>query len=275
MDKTLQWLYAAECDGGGISAWKSADGKWHKPYPEITGYVIPTLLAWGAADLAERCADWLIGQQNKDGSFNGLDGVPRPFDTAAIIEGLRAAFAVLAKPEYHKAEIKALKWMETQIVDEGWLKNSEKQRQPETYNLRASAIIGNVKELEYRVKAGFPNSERSHYMAYALEGAVNFGDFNFALPHIEMAYIMQSGLMPLVVNRDWTGSAGNADYCATAQMGILFQRAGLDAGKQYEILKDRLLPNGGLEQGSQDSRQISWAAKYWLDFKYYMEAGDG
>lgn len=270
MDKTLQWLYAAECDGGGISAWRTPEGVWHKPYPEITGYVIPTLVNWGAGDLATRCADWLLTQQNSDGSWNGLDGVPRPFDTAAIIEGLISIFHATNNPRYLVSGSRAHAWMQSQITDEGYLKNSPRNPQSETYNLRASAIIQNQRELEYRNRVGFPASERSHYMAYALEGVLNFNDVVFAGPKLKAAHQAQKGLFPFWVDQRWDGTSDDLDICASAQMGILFERVGLDANSTYRAIEQRIEPNGGVPQSTRDSRQIAWGAKFWLDFKRMM-----
>src|SRR5690348_5327101 len=103
---TLKWLYASECNGGGISAWKGPAG-WHVAYPEITGYVLPTLVKWGAGDLALRSADFLLRAQNADGSFNGIDGIPHSFDTSAIIEGLVWVYERTGDPRYGKAEERA------------------------------------------------------------------------------------------------------------------------------------------------------------------------
>ena len=32
-------------------------------YPEVTGYLIPTLIAWGERDLAAKYANWIISIQ--------------------------------------------------------------------------------------------------------------------------------------------------------------------------------------------------------------------
>lgn len=260
------WLYASECKGGGLSAWND-NGMWQAPYPEVTGYCIPTLLHWNACDLAERCANWLLTVQNRDGSFDGIDGNPRAFDTSAIAEGLMSYFAYTGDIKYYDAINRAAIWMKGQVTEEGYLKNSIRNSNPETYNLRASAIIHNAKELEYRKRVGFPKVERVHYLAYALEGALNLGAEDWVKPQLELAYNTQTGLFPFWIDRQWNRSSDESDYCATAQMGILFHRVGLDATRYYRLLEQRIEPNGGLCQGDRDKRQILWACKFWLDFK--------
>ncbi len=58
------------------------------PYPEVTGYYIPTLLTIGEIQLAEQFARWLVSVQNPDGSFS-LDNptISYVFDTGQVIRG--------------------------------------------------------------------------------------------------------------------------------------------------------------------------------------------
>lgn len=83
--KTLRFLKSLQMESGAFRGW--VDGP---EYPEITGYLIPTLLDLGENEMAGKAAGYLIRTQNEDGSWNGIDGIPAAFDTAACIEGLRA-----------------------------------------------------------------------------------------------------------------------------------------------------------------------------------------
>jgi hypothetical protein len=47
-----------------------------EPYPEVTGYFIPTLYNWGEQELARTCTKWLLSIQLPDGSVPAPDGVP-------------------------------------------------------------------------------------------------------------------------------------------------------------------------------------------------------
>ena len=59
-----------------------------QPYPEVTGYCIPTLLQVGEHRLAENFARFLISAQNTDGSFSLDDaGEKFVFDTGQVIRG--------------------------------------------------------------------------------------------------------------------------------------------------------------------------------------------
>ncbi|MCS7037773.1 MAG: hypothetical protein NZM41_13990 [Saprospiraceae bacterium] len=76
---------------------------WSKAYPETTGYLIPTLLAWGDAWANERCyalarrlGRWLVNLQQPTGAWaGGIAGGRRPsvFNTAMIADGLAALAA--------------------------------------------------------------------------------------------------------------------------------------------------------------------------------------
>jgi malonyl-CoA O-methyltransferase len=272
MDKTIEWLYSAECKSGGLAAWRGYGGVWFDPYPEVTGYLLPTLIRNGAEDLALRCSDWLLTVQNEDGSYNGLDKIPRPFDTGAIVEGLLFTFGHTQDVKYLKAADKAIDWMRSQISDEGYLHNSPTNKSAEIYNLRASAIISNKTELAYWKERGLiQGGQRTHYIAYALEGVLNFGDTQFAIQHLEQAYKKQKGLMPFYVDAEWNDMRTGYDICSTIQMAILFNRLGWDISDYYFTINEYIHPNGGVPQSPEDRREIAWAAKFWLDFKKAVE----
>lgn len=59
-----------------------------RPYPEVTGYYIPTLLSIGEISLAENFARWLVSIQNANGSFSlNNPEVQYVFDTGQVIRG--------------------------------------------------------------------------------------------------------------------------------------------------------------------------------------------
>lgn len=59
------------------------------PYPEVTGYCIPTLLEVGEHELAKKFAQFLITIQNPDGSFSAANTSNEKFvfDTGQVIRG--------------------------------------------------------------------------------------------------------------------------------------------------------------------------------------------
>ena len=271
MNPVLDWLTRAENPAGGISAWQMPNGQWHSQYIEISGYAIPTLLKWDAGPLAVRVADWLLHSQNPDGSYNGLDGVPRPFDTAAVIEGLDALYQACGAVQYRDAANRAKLWMHAQITPDGHLPDSPRNAEPRIYNLRASAIIGNRRELEYwKSRKLIHTRERTHYLAYALEGLLNFGALDFARPYLEMAYGSGNLLQPFHVDYDWRPLYADFDICASCQMAILFKRVGFDVEPHYQAIQKHIHPDGGVPQSTSDARAIAWGAKFYLDLAHAM-----
>ena len=97
---------------------------WSGPYPETTGYIVPTLFDASAIvkekqaeDTAFKMLEWLLSIQFEDGAFPG--GVYREgkeheksiFNTAQIIIGLVSAYEKTNDDKYKIALSKAAKWL--------------------------------------------------------------------------------------------------------------------------------------------------------------------
>jgi malonyl-CoA O-methyltransferase len=84
IEGSLRWIKANSVDGQGIIA----TSRTRTCYPEVTGYLIPTLLSVGERDLACRYAEWLACMQGEDGSFAGATGRGGyAFDTGQVVRG--------------------------------------------------------------------------------------------------------------------------------------------------------------------------------------------
>src|SRR5256885_2128796 len=88
LDELIEWLCRAQDsssskDGGVAHHYSLIDG-WASSYPETTGYIIPTLLAYGRwagrkdlFDRTRRMLDWLVRIQLPSGGFpGGQNGFP-------------------------------------------------------------------------------------------------------------------------------------------------------------------------------------------------------
>jgi len=60
-ENAIFWLHKHSGDGVHVS------NLIQKDYPEVTGYLIPTLLEWGEHRLAYQYATYLVKTQNEDG----------------------------------------------------------------------------------------------------------------------------------------------------------------------------------------------------------------
>lgn len=97
----LVWLRRAFVAGGGDAAaasYRMVAG-WAAPYPEVTGYCIPTLLDFAArtrddtlADLAERAGHWLARTRLASGAicrkqWHPTNTTPSVFNTGQVLDG--------------------------------------------------------------------------------------------------------------------------------------------------------------------------------------------
>ncbi len=130
----IAWLRRAQdCsasqDGGVAHSYDWLTG-WKSSYPETTGYIVPTLLAYSdlagdaaAETAARRMLDWLVSIQLEDGAFQGgrVDSEPRvavTFNTGQILLGL-AAGADRFGAAYHDAMRAAADWLVTTQDSDG------------------------------------------------------------------------------------------------------------------------------------------------------------
>jgi uncharacterized protein YyaL (SSP411 family) len=109
---------------------------WSAPYPETTGYIIPTLFEASnttghkhLTQLAINMADWIVSLQTPDGALPG--GLYNPqknneksiFNTAQMIIGLIATYQKTNKSKFIDSALKAAKWLTNNQEDDGtWLK---------------------------------------------------------------------------------------------------------------------------------------------------------
>ncbi len=131
----MDWLALAQdrsaSHDGGVARDYSLVKGWATSYPETTGYIIPTFLAWARRsgqpvwrERALRMADWLQSIQFADGSFQGgrIDSVPVvpvAFNTGQILLGLAAAHAETGR--YGDAMARAADWLvQAQDADGAW-----------------------------------------------------------------------------------------------------------------------------------------------------------
>ncbi len=138
LDALMAWLAHAQdqsssADGGVARDFSLING-WASSYPETTGYIIPTFLAYaqrnGRDDMRERArrmADWLVKIQQPGGGFLGgkvdsKPSVPVTFNTGQILLGLAAAD--LAFGGYREPMCRAADWLvHTQDSDGCWRKH--------------------------------------------------------------------------------------------------------------------------------------------------------
>ena len=126
MERAVDWLMLAQAgsrDGGVPAFYNWLRNRWAPSYPETTGYLIPTLLAYGnqaghqdVVRAALVMADYLLSVQSPEGAIPGWGGrLPVfIFDTAQVLQGWLAAWQQTAKAEYLAAARRAAGWLVAQ-----------------------------------------------------------------------------------------------------------------------------------------------------------------
>lgn len=106
LPRAIQWIHEHHVDGHAVPITSLN----RKPYPEVTGYFIPTLLSIGEVAMAENFARWLVSVQNANGSFS-LDDPARQyvFDTGQVIRGWVSIIDRL--PELREPLARACDWI--------------------------------------------------------------------------------------------------------------------------------------------------------------------
>ncbi len=280
--KALNWIRLHEMPDGGIQA-HSRDGS---AYPEVSGYLVPTLLDYGERELAARLVRWLISVQRGNGSFSEpWHGVPYVFDTAQALRGLLGMAD--AVPGAADAARRAADYLRTQAADGGaqGFGNRYSGKIPEAIQLyalppllQAAQVFGRVEYrdaalrcLEYytRQMDALDLSAQTHFLAYQLEALIDLGQADRARPLLNMLAQAQtrSGAVRGLGGHRWVCSSG------LAQLAVCWYKLGEwePADRAVSWLEAHQRPGGGL-LGSYGrgavyypNSEISWALKFFLD----------
>jgi len=131
LKENLKWIYASFKTNGykGSSGSRSVLGKWESPYPETTGYLIPTLIAGhpyvpelGLLSLAKKQIPFFKNLRTAEGGFysDAKNSAPIVFDTAQILLGLISLVPEVTEPDLLLDEIAITRqWLRDLLDEEG------------------------------------------------------------------------------------------------------------------------------------------------------------
>lgn len=219
------WIISAQQankKSGGVAAGYSILG-WDKSYPEVTGYIIPTLFELSSyfkelryKESALTMSNWLVSIQLESGAFPGLDiKTPIVFDTGQILFGLVRAYEKTKSPEYLSSATRAAEWLSSIQEDDGsWEKHVYKDGKRsyharvawallEVYRItqKEKFLIAGKKNLDWVLtqqldngwfmNAAFGSRQAPflHTIAYALEGLLEGGIWFNRLEHNKGQYL--------------------------------------------------------------------------------------
>lgn len=258
------------------------------PYPEVSGYFIPTLLNHGHKDLALQYGRWLVEIQQPDGAWRDFNQEhPYTFDTGQILKGL---FSLSHHhPEFMESLEKGAAWVCDQIQSSGEITTPNDEH---FGNIVPSAIhlycLEPVKKLANETKnkdwlkkikraekyylgdenlTGF--STLSHFHAYVIEALVDLGHTDRAAEGMrEVAAVQRSnGVVPGWKNKSWVCSTGLFQYAV-----IWYKLGDVARADRAFAAACRLQNKSGGWNGSYGlfanyfkRVEISWAVKYFLD----------
>lgn len=159
LELNIDWLLRAKRADGGMGTYYITDG-WTSPYPETTGYIIPTLSRYAfyypdRKSMINRhimeAADWLLKIQKPSGGWQSgyihENKTEVVFNTGQVLRGLLTAYDIEPHDKYKTALIKACDWLaSTQEEDGSWVKTAYMQK-PRVYDSYVSHPMLLVYEL--------------------------------------------------------------------------------------------------------------------------------
>lgn len=295
--KAMDWIKNNTINNQGIV---SADMV--KPYPEVSGYYIPSLLYWGERDLALSYSKWLCSIQKDDGSwYDKDDKAAYIFDTAQILKGLLAIRDILPEVDRH---IKAgCEWMISLMLPSGrlpavdekvWGTGKTLSELIHIYCLsplkEAGAIYGEQRYVDAAKKCLAYYLDNcmdkilnfglmSHFYAYVMEGLIDMGRDDIARKAMENLETLQKddGSVPGYCDVNWVCSTGLFQFAL-----VWFRLGNIECGNKAFEYACKLQNESGGWYGSYyhgdfpheevnylPNTEISWAVKYFLDALKY------
>jgi len=154
----VTWILNAQkaTPNGGVSAWYNlSTGYCPTSYPEVTGYIIPTMFDLfhitgekKYRDVAIKMADWIISVQLSTGAVPAMDfSTPYVFDTGQCISGWVRAYKETGDVRYLKAAEKAASWLVGMQSKDGSFPLTPLTCSTHTYHSRVSWVLLQLYEL--------------------------------------------------------------------------------------------------------------------------------
>ena len=264
IDEGVAWLCRAQdCSAsadGGVARHYSLVTGWGTSYPETTGYIVPTLLAYARLrhdqhirQRARRMLDWLVSLQQPGGGFQGgaigsTPLVPVTFNTGQILLGLASGAREFW--QYREPMRRAADWLvKTQDPDGCWRKYPTPFAAPgeKSYETHvawglleaariepargyAEAALANIQwALRCQRENGWfenccltnPSEPLTHTLGYALRGVIEAYRFTNDGFYLKAAQKTADGLLPAIRNDGFLPGRLDRNWRATVEWACL------------------------------------------------------
>jgi DUF1680 family protein len=263
-DEAIAWILRAQqaTPDGGVSAYYHVSRGWcPTSYPEVTGYVIPTMwdryhateetrLRKAALDMTE----WITSVQRADGSVTAMDfETPYVFDTGQDIFGWVRSYRETGDSRWLDAAVRAGRWLVASQSDDGSWTTTPTSGATHTYHARVSWALLRLAEvtgdrrfdriarrnLDWVVRQqesnGWfripPKREMTHFLAYTvrglLESARATGEALYFDAAVKMALPLRervgdNGYLCGWFEPDWSESSGSCCLTGSLQFAIIW-----------------------------------------------------
>lgn len=290
--RSTNWVLAHTIQGKGVAVSSCNPA----PYPEVSGYFIPTLRAFGERDLALQYARWLVSIQGYDGSWRDPAGTASyTFDTGQILKGLLSVLDI--SPEFAVAARRGCDWLLQQVQPDGRVTTPDTRHWslprgrmvPEAIHLyaleplRKAGRLWGIEAYEaaveqalryYLAKLQLTRFDTlSHFHAYIVEALIDLDQIAPARTAMEDIRHLQrrNGVVPAYHDVRWVCSTGLFQYA------VIWYRLGDRESAERAFHRACRLqnPTGGF-YGSYGwganyfpREEIAWAVKYFMDATWW------
>jgi malonyl-CoA O-methyltransferase len=277
--RALAWINEHTIPRQGIVVTSSQESA----YPEVTGYLIPTLIDSGELDTARKYAEYLTRVQHANGAFSGFDGKEYFFDSGQALRGL--VRSAQQWNGFERAAARTAGYLMSCIGKDGRVRSYYGGSIPEPINVYALPPLieaGSLLETKAYVDAAeraaayykfTPEVLRTdiltHFLGYVLDGFIELGERDFVLPVVKKILRTQkrNGGIPGLPWAKWVCSTG------VAQFAVIAYKLGLDSQGNEALrylLKVQNDSGGfygsyGFKPAYFPDEEISWACKFFLD----------
>lgn len=216
LNSVILWILNAQRTDGGIAAYYSLLTGYSESYPEVTGYIIPTLYEFARRTrdhrirvAAERSTRWLLSLQMPSGAFpaglHGAGAQPSVFNTGQILQGLVCGSIETNDVDIRNAAIAAGDWLvSVQQPDGSWSGPGAYQGASHAYYSMVSWALAELSECASDHRYGLAAERNldwvlSHFQPSGWVDGINLrGHLNYL--HF-IAYVLQGVLECAILRR--------------------------------------------------------------------------